>query len=173
MVAAVAHGVLLAAYARVFRESGRDALRDRARSASGILYLAVVPGLLVLVGFGDWLIDLLYDPRYLGAGPMLEIISAGVIGAAITEIGAVALLATGDSRSQAILQAVRLLTFGVATAVGLAQGDLLSFLVAVAIARWLDYIVAAVMLRRARLWNPGLDLPALGCAAVVIMLIAV
>lgn len=104
---------------------------------------------------------------------MLEIIATGIIGAAITEMGATTLLATGDSRSQAILQSVRLVTFGVATAVGFAQGDLLSFLVAVTIARWLDYIAAAVMLRRARLWNPGLDLPVLAGAAVVVVFIFV
>jgi O-antigen/teichoic acid export membrane protein len=172
LVQSVADGVLLAAYARVFRDRGRDALRDRARSASGLLYLVMVPSQLVLVGFGGWLIDLLYDPRYEGAGPMLEIIAAGAIGAAITDIGAKALLATGDSRSQAILQVARLLTFATATAVGFAHGELLLFLVAVSIARWLDYVAAAVMLRRARLWNPGLDLPVLGAAAVVIVLIA-
>ena len=102
---------------------------------------------------------------------MLEIIAVGVIGMLVTNVAAAGLLATGDSKSQAVIQGMRLATFGIATSIGVATGELMIFLLAMASARWIDYLSAAVLLHRAGLWNPKIDVSILSAAAACVGLI--
>jgi len=168
---AVINRVLFPIFSRVYRTDGRELLRNRMRRTSFILYAFSLPVLLMFVAGGEALVQLLYDPRYASAGGMLKIIATGLIGMMVTNVAAAGLLATGDSRSQAIMQGIRLATFGIATAIGVAMGDLVAFLVAMACARWIDYFPAAMLLRRAGLWNPSVDIPILIISALSIVLI--
>lgn len=172
-IGTVVQRVLFPTYSLTYREGGSSQLRHRMRRFSGALYILFAPSLLVLVAFGDWIVHLLYDPRYAAAGPMLAVIAAGMIGKGVTNIAAIGLLATGDSKSLAVMQALRLATFAVATAVGIGLGDTISFLIAIAVARWVDYIPASLLLHRAGLWNGALDVPVLAASGLTLVLIAV
>lgn len=63
--------------------------------------LIVLSGTLAVIG--DWLIGLLYDPRYAAAGPMMVILSVMAFPTALTKGNSQLLLAEGNSRDFSIL----------------------------------------------------------------------
>lgn len=63
--------------------------------------LIVISGTLAVIG--DWLIGLLYDPRYAAAGPMMIVLSLMAFPAALTKGNSQLLLAEGNSRDFSIL----------------------------------------------------------------------
>lgn len=67
--------------------------------------LIVMSGTLAVIG--DWLIELLYDPRYAAAGPMMVILSIMAFPAALIRGNSQLLLAEGNSRDFSILTVIQ------------------------------------------------------------------
>ncbi len=75
----------------------------KARLRLNLGYAAVCLGLAFV---GDWLIQFMYDDRYLGAGWMLQILAIGQIGRVFTGTLRPFLIACGDSYSQMVTSTV-------------------------------------------------------------------
>lgn len=69
--------VLYPLYAEANREEGRQVFRKTMVSRTAIC-LVTLPLTFVFIGTGDWLISTLYDPRYQGAGRLLQLLSVGI-----------------------------------------------------------------------------------------------
>lgn len=136
--------------------------RTRRMLASGMMVVALLLG-----AIGPWLIDLLYDERYIAAGPMMTLFSLSMVPMlTLTSTGPM-LLSVGDSKRllaaqmlTAVLQTILLFTgiqaFGVAGAI-LAPG----------LATMLAYPLRMAFARHYNAWDPVQDfgLTALGLLA--------
>ncbi|WP_428937824.1 oligosaccharide flippase family protein [Fontivita pretiosa] len=154
--------VVFAGLSRSRIDAGRGVVRERSRKFCLAAFSALLPIILLLFAASDRIVSILYDQRYAEAAPLLRLLCIGAVGTIVTNLSGAPLLALGDSRSQAILQIVRGGLFLSATGIGVGSNSLEVFLVALAIARCVEYLPAAVMLRRAGVWNPGVDVSFLG-----------
>ena len=103
---AIGDSVIYPLYARrPPAESAENAAKiNKARmGVTGALFAAVI----ILALIGDWLVRLLYDPRYEAAGPLLIVAALGTLPLILTQSYQVAPLAFGNSRRYAIYISMR------------------------------------------------------------------
>ena len=160
--------VLLPIYANI-HNSSHARLRGRVFQARLWLICMFVPAMWVLSLGGQWLIDLLYDPRYTEAGWMLQLLAAGAVGSIISATAGNILLVVGDSRRFMVLQTGRSLILVVCIAIGASQAGVVGMVVGVAISRVADYPLLAWAIRRHGMWMPVLDLGTLALSAAAIL----
>ena len=115
-------------------------------------------GLLLMMAWaGPWLVQFLYDDRYLQAGPMIVLIALALAPAVITMTYDQAALAAGDSRGFFVFSAARAclqtgLFLGGVAWFGLAGG-----IVALGLAMLAAYPVLVRLARRHHVWDPVHD----------------
>jgi hypothetical protein len=119
---------------------------------------------------GQWMIDLLYDPRYAEAGWMLQILAAGAVGAVISVPASSILLAVGDSKrahdtSGWTRTGPNWMHFGRR----IPRRESTGMIVGVAASKIVDYPLLAWAIRRYGVWMPALDLGAFLLSAMVIL----
>lgn len=155
----------------VYRESppGASAANfARLRRIRGGLTLALVAMMAPLVLLGPWLVGLLYDPRYAGAGPVVVLVGLALMPQLVTLAYDRAALAAGDSRGFFVVNGARAAAlvallvalvpgFGVAGAAGALLG-----------AAALGYPLQVWLARRHGAWDPAHDL----AASVAILVLA-
>lgn len=146
--------------------------RVKIRKARTFLSGAMLALALVLGLTGDWLVDILYEPDYAMAGPVLVLLSLSYMPLLVTNAYSALLLAAGNSRDFALLLIVMaclqtLLLFLVVRDYGL-----IGAIVAPPVATLLVYPLTAWLARRQGGWDAGLDAAFLGVilagAAVVL-----
>jgi O-antigen/teichoic acid export membrane protein len=169
VVKQVGQRVLFPAIARM-AESGSKRLSKGVFKARLSIVLPSTLGLLVLIVFGQPIVALLFDDRYVEAGWMLQILAAGVVASVVCSTYGAVLLARGDSYVVMLLLATQVALLATASVVGFAMYGVWGFVVGVALVEWLNYPVAAWVLWRRGLWQASIDLPVLGVAAVVTVL---
>jgi O-antigen/teichoic acid export membrane protein len=158
--------VLFPVYARLRNESAL-ALRPRvARVRLALLSLALPP-LWAMAVFGDPLLRLLYDDRYLGAGWMLQVLAIGCVIRVIPVIGPID-LAQGNSPLHMVLRGVEAVGLIGCMALGgwLAGGE--GMITGVAVSQLLVYAVTVVPAWRYGVWLWTYDLAAATASAAVI-----
>ncbi len=160
--------VLFPVYARLGERSEEEQRREIARYRAAVLGLAL-PLLWLLAAIGPELVSLLYDPRYHGAGWMLQMLAVGMIGTVISLSQERVLLARGDSFGHMLLQGSQALILIGGIALGWnAIGGTRGLLIGVSAARLAGYLPLAWLVRRLGLWQPRQD--ALAFAASVFAL---
>lgn len=98
--------LLFPAYRELLDRPG-DQFRARVRTLRiGMLALSCVPILLCAI-WGGWMVDVLYDDRYAGAGWIMQVLSAGTIFSALNLSAGPLLMAHGRSRKAMVLQIAR------------------------------------------------------------------
>jgi O-antigen/teichoic acid export membrane protein len=160
--------VMFPIYADLFNR-GDPQLRKKLFKARLGLVIAFVPPMWALSLGGQWMIDLLYDPRYAEAGWMLQILAAGAIGAVISVPASSILLAVGDSKRHMILQAGRGLILIGCISAGVFLGGIQGMIVGVAASKIVDYPLLAWAIKRYGVWMPTLDLGTFLLSAIVIL----
>ena len=163
--------IMLPLYARYYHED-RDSVRKRISRSKAILLAITIPGVCGFVVGGQFLVDILYDPRYQEAGWMLQILSVGTIGSIISVTSGNALLSFGDSLSFMKFQIARGLFMGLCMFVGGAWYGTVGIVIGVAVSRFAAYPVLAYYLHQHKIWMPKLDLAALLAAFSLIILSA-
>ena len=112
-----------------------------------------------LVLCGQWVIDLLYDDRYLDAGWILQILSVGYLGRILSITYGDVLMAKG----QTLIIMRFTITFTCIQFASMFVGFFFAgspgVVVGIAIAEWLTYLVYAAYFARLSLWQPELDFP--------------
>ena len=144
LVERMSWSLLFPVYAEL-RTGSSDRFNAQLRKVKLALYAMCAPLVLVFALVGRDIIELLYDPRYHGAGWMLEIMAAGSMffaaGAAIINIP----MSFGDSYRHMWLQFFRFsILLALMTAGGYYAG-LLGLVVAIAVSQALFYPVLRVM----------------------------
>jgi len=124
------------------------------RRLSGFLIAAVA----VLAVSGEWLVQVLYDPRYATAGLLVKLIALIQIPALVILGYDVIALAKGDSRRLFIVQAIRAVIYMACLLAGAHFWGLYGALGGQAAASLLMYPVTVTMARHYGAWQPRSDL---------------
>ncbi|KAA8608180.1 polysaccharide biosynthesis protein [Salipiger aestuarii] len=118
----------------------------------------VTAALMTLVGVfacvGDWLVDLMYDERYLAAGAVTVVIACMQMPQIIVQTYDQAALAAGDSRTFFVLAFARAVLMIGCVLTGLELGGLLGALLGIGAAYVLAYPVVVWLARRMGAWDP-------------------
>lgn len=165
----VATKVLQPLYAK-FVSGNRKRLRGRMFKVRGALLALALPPLWVLGVFGQEIVDLLFDERYVQAGWMLRVLAAGSMGTLIIGTAEMLFVASGDSRSHLIHKAVGATFFVLCMAAGYSVGGFKGVLVGMSAGRILGYLPMAFLLRRRGAWLPKLDAVAFAASGAVLAL---
>ncbi|MEP0844227.1 MAG: oligosaccharide flippase family protein [Phycisphaerae bacterium] len=144
-------------------------LYSRLFQARAAIHAFMLPLFCILAIWGQQVVDLLYDPRYAGAGWMLRILAVGAIGRVVGTTGQIAMLALGDSLRYMFLQIVRCVLLVGGMLIGFHYWGLPGFVVGVTLPRFLDYPALVWAVRPHKVWQPGLDAASLIASAVVIL----
>ncbi|MGI3185057.1 oligosaccharide flippase family protein [Nioella aestuarii] len=131
------------------RENFLRLRRMRMLATAGMIGMVMVPAFL-----GHWLIDLLYDPRYLAAGGMVVLISVVQIPAIVGVTYDQAALAAGDSKRFFVLAATRAVFVVVGMVVGITLYGLPGALAGQGLAMLAAHPVVGWLASRSRAWDP-------------------
>jgi O-antigen/teichoic acid export membrane protein len=135
---------------------------------------AVFAMLSVMAFGGEWLVDLLYDPRYAAAGAILVVIAVVQIPSVIGMTYDQAALAAGDSRQYFMLTAARAVCLVTVLIVGAETYGLLGALIGQGLAALAVYPLLIRLARRHGAWDPAHDLVfALLGAGIAVLAISV
>lgn len=144
----------------VYRESPPAAARENfirirnMRAAAMAVLLAMVTALAFL---GHWLVDFLYDDRYLDAGAMTVLIAAVQVPALVIMTCDHAALAAGDSRRYFSYTAIRALTVTVGIVAGWGVADLPGAVIGQALGHLASWPALGWLLHPHRAWDWRLD----------------
>jgi len=145
----------------IYRESPPGASREnflrlrrlRMLATAGMIALVMVPAF-----FGQWLIAVLYDPRYLAAGGVVVLISAMQIPAIIGVTYDQAALAAGDSKRFFVLAATRAAFVVTGMVIGITYWGLPGALAGQGAAMLAAHPVVGWLASRQGAWDPLNDL---------------
>lgn len=161
--------VLQPLYAK-FVTGNRKRLRGRMFKVRGALLALALPPLWILGIFGQEIVEILFDERYVQAGWMLRILAAGSIGTLVIGTAEMLFVASGDSRAHLIHKSVGATFFVVCMVVGYSLGEFKGVLIGMSVGRVLGYLPMAFLLRQRGAWLPRLDTAAFAASAAVLAL---
>ncbi len=163
--------IMLPLYARYYHQD-MESVRKKISRSKALLLAITIPGVCGFVVGGQFLVDILYDPRYQEAGWMLQILAVGTIGSIITVTSGNALLSFGDSLSFMKFQITRSLFLVLCMFLGGAWYGTVGIVIGVAVSKFAAYPVLAYYLHQHKIWLPILDLAALAGAFSLIIISA-
>lgn len=144
----IAGKVLLPVYSEVLNAGGTERV-NRVTSRFSVLSAPVFAVPLLLLFFGEWLIAVMYDPRYAGAGPALTILSIGGYFSMMRATQFGLMLAAGNSKRAMMSNAVRVLAaLPLAAALSVRPGGLEGFCAGMAISEGVSLLFQRSMTRR-------------------------
>lgn len=145
----------------IYRESPPGESRENFLRLRKLRFLATA-GMIVMVMvpafFGHWLIELLYDPRYIAAGGMVVLISVVQIPAIVGVTYDQAALAAGDSKRFFVLAATRAVFVVVGMVAGITLYGLPGALAGQGLAMLAAHPVVGWLASRSRAWDPIHDI---------------
>ncbi|MCF3972227.1 oligosaccharide flippase family protein [Paracoccus salsus] len=103
---------------------------------------------------GPWIIDLLYDFRYQGAGPIVSLIACAQVPVVLGMTYPQAALAAGDSRSPSLLNMLRAGVQIGAFLIGAELGGLTGAIVGQMLAGWFLHVFIIRLAIKHRAWDP-------------------
>jgi len=167
LVERMSWSLLFPVYAEL-RDAGIERFNAQLRKVKLVLYAMCAPIVLVFALFGRDLITLLYDPRYHGAGWMLEIMAAGSVffaaGAAIINIP----MSFGDSYRHMWLQIFRFAVLLILMTLGGYYAGLMGLVIAIALSQVLFYPILRLVTHKYEIRDYGPDLLFLLAICVVV-----
>ncbi|APG48204.1 oligosaccharide flippase family protein [Phaeobacter porticola] len=128
--------------------------RRKQRQLRTGLTAMILSMLLGMAWVGPWLVDFLYDARYVFAGPMVVLIALAMVPAVITMTYDQAALAAGDSRSFFVFTATRALVQTGLFLTGVILFGLTGGIAALAFAMVVAYPVLVWLACKHRVWDP-------------------
>jgi O-antigen/teichoic acid export membrane protein len=144
----IAGKVLLPVYSEVLNKGGTERV-NRVTSKFSILSAPAFAVPLLLLFFGEWLVSVMYDSRYSGAGPALTILSVGGYFAMMRASQFGLMLAAGNSKRAMLSNAVRVLAaLPLASAMSVWTGGLEGFCAGMAISEGVSLLFQRSMTRR-------------------------
>ena len=157
--------VLFPLYGNVGRET-TPLLKRRIVKIRLALMGVILPPLWVMTCFGDWIVRLLWDPRYYGAGPMVQILCGGSLFLAFG-VGPL-YLARGEAWVSFGCGAIRAAVLLPALAIGGYWFGSIGLICGIAITRVIEYPLEVWIQRRYDVWVPWVDAVALGSSVLFV-----
>jgi O-antigen/teichoic acid export membrane protein len=154
----------------LYAEEGRTTtpeFRKKIMRARLALLAISVPVLALLVGFGDKLIQALWDPRYRAAGYILQILALGQLLFTVGRLGPIHLV-RGETWISFVTESSRALGLAAGVAFGYLVFGSSGVVLGVALSLAVGYPVSVWLSRRYGVWFPWLDLGALAASAGII-----
>ncbi|MBW4467712.1 MAG: lipopolysaccharide biosynthesis protein [Pegethrix bostrychoides GSE-TBD4-15B] len=156
---------------RVLFPSYSELVRDRPEQ----LYKTLRKARIVLIGtsaacttffvlFGEFIIDLLYDDRYVQAGKILQILAIGSMARSLSTTYGDVLMAKGKSYLLPILLVLGVTIQFSSMYFGARLGNSNGIIIGIAASYWIMYLFDVVCYSMLRLWQPEVDLPVAGLA---------
>lgn len=168
-ISQVSQKVLFPLYVQLSKRGG-DSLRRNVRRVRLCFLAAALPLMWAVAIGGQWIVNLLYDQRYIEAGWMLKILAVGAIGQIICTTVQPIILAHGHSgRHLGFTTLSLLITAATMGLLGALYGGT-GVIIAVAVSEVLRYAAVAWAVRPYRVWTPWLDLAAFASTAVVLLI---
>ncbi len=164
--AQMASRVLFPSYAELVRERP-ERLYATLRKSRLLMLAMTWSTSLLLIAFGDQLVNLLYDDRYREAGWMLRVVSLGTLVHILGQSYSGVLLARGLSRPMAMILGFTALVQLVAMLVGSYLGGRYGLVLGIAATSWIAYPLEAYYHRQIGLWQPEVDLPLYAAATAL------
>jgi O-antigen/teichoic acid export membrane protein len=159
--------VLFPLYGNVGRET-TPLLRRRVIKIRLAIMGIVLPPLCLLTCFGDWVVRLLWDPRYYSAGYMVQILCGGSLFLAFS-VGPL-YLARGESWVGFVMGSVRTAVLLPALAIGSHWFGSIGLVYGTAVMQMAQYPLGVWLQRRYGVWVPWLDAAGLGGSFLIISL---
>lgn len=153
----------------IYRDRPPQASRENYLKLRRMRFLATsgLMALMMTVGFlGVWLVDLMYDDRYLAAGGIVVLITCMQMPVLIVLTYDQAALAAGDSRRYFVLAAVKAALVLSGLLIGVTSLGLVGALLGQALALILAYPVVVWLARRLGVWDPLHDMIFAGIAVI-------
>lgn len=157
----------------VYREWPPSEAREnfiKLRKLRAVVSVALLGILAVLAIGGVWIVEWLYDPRYIMAGAVTVVIACMQIPQIIALTYDQAALAAGDSKRFFVLAASKAVMMVLCLFVGLEMAGLFGALVGQGVAMLLVYPVVVWLSRASGAWDKAHDLTLAGAGALLIML---
>lgn len=161
--------IQLPIYADLYHHAS-ERLRSRILQSRIVLNLVGLGSCCVLAVGGQYIIDFLYDPRYVQAGWMLQIIAVGVIPVVINMTSLSIALPVGDSFAHFVGQLYKSAAFITGMAVGGTLFGVTGLLIGIAVANVASYPIVVWVSRRHGVWFPWFDL---GCYTAAFGFVAI
>jgi O-antigen/teichoic acid export membrane protein len=152
----------------IYRECPPKESRDnflRLRKMRIAMSAALVVMVTGFASLGVWLVELLYDPRYAGAGAVVVLLAVMQIPAIIQLVYDQAALAAGDSRRFFVLTLARAATMIAGLIIGFETAGLVGAIIGQGVAGLMIYPVAMWLAVRVGAWDPLHDLAILALGA--------
>jgi O-antigen/teichoic acid export membrane protein len=161
--------VFFPAYSELYRTSPKK-LMAALYKARLTLILPNWSAAVLFVFLGAPLMSVLYDERYHGSGPMLELLAAGSLVGCMWGSYSGVLLATGKVATHTLLNLTHIiLQFG-GMFIGYQYGKGTGIVIGLAAANWIMYPVNAFAMHRNGLWQFKLDLIFLAASVLIVVL---
>jgi O-antigen/teichoic acid export membrane protein len=125
----------------------------------------------IFIFLGDDIVRFLYDDRYVEAGWMLQVLAAGTLVGVIGVTYDNVLIAKGKTFAVAALNGLYLVILITAIFMGNRYYGQQGLVLGIAAVGWLIYPFKALWLARLKLWQAEIDLPAIGIATIVVVLL--
>ena len=154
----------------LYADEGRTttpAFRKKLLRARFALLAISLPVLALLVGFGDVLIEALWDPRYRPAGFILPILALGQLLFTVGKIGPIHLV-RGETWISFVTESSRALGLALGVALGYWWIGSSGVVLGVALSLAVGYPVSVWVSRRYGVWFPWVDLVALAVSVAII-----
>jgi O-antigen/teichoic acid export membrane protein len=167
-ILALASRAFFPAYAATYRSNPGELVS----LVSRIRLLMIIPSWCVsvlFIFFGSELMDSLYDSRYHGSGPMLQLLATGTLVGCLWGSYSGALLATGRAATQTLLSVCQIVSQFCAIFVGYHFWMSKGIIIGLAAANWVMFLFNAVVMSRAGLFKLKQDLPFLGASILVVV----
>jgi O-antigen/teichoic acid export membrane protein len=153
----ISQRVLFPVLSRLKEESQAVQVVEFRRYYLLILGASLLPIGIFLLG-GPLIIEVLYDDRYLMAGPLLQILALGASGATLRALIGPVLLSRGNSYGRMLFCGVEAFTILVTMSIGGAIWGLYGFTGGFVVAQYLAWLPGIYYLRKYGVWCPKIDL---------------
>jgi O-antigen/teichoic acid export membrane protein len=170
IVSQIGNRVLFPSYAELVRERPQDLYRTLRKSRTTLLVVSVSFLLMLVIG-GQWIIEFLYDERYLQAGWILRVLAVALVGKTLSSTYGDVLLASGQSFIMMLRVVINTSLQLAAMILGHHWGGYQGMILGIAVAEWLSYVSDSIFYIKLKVWQPEIDLPiiALACGMVGII----
>jgi O-antigen/teichoic acid export membrane protein len=170
VIQVLGHRVLFPSYSELARDRP-ERLHPVLRRSRIVLNGINLGACLFFIFLGKPLINFLYDDRYADAGWMLQILA---VGAMVTVLGYTymdVLMAQGRTYFMTLLLGIQVGIQFMTVFGGYYFGHQFGAIVGIAAVGWFLYPIQAVIFARLHLWQPEVDLPILGIASLMGVLV--
>jgi len=150
--------LLLPVYAAI-DQKGSEGINQKARNIKLGFAALFIPPVLFLCIFGDWLIGVMYDDRYVDAGWMLQVMAVGALFAAVTASLSPVIIGKGHVKVHLALYVVKVIIYFAVLLSGNYLYGIEGVVAGIAIAPMLIYFVYSTYVMRYGIYSMKYDTP--------------